>query len=562
MLAIDVKHNYGKEVNTMVRKIFITSAAAAMILAAPAAVRAANGDIAGTLYTTDILTEVDGKPIKSYSLDGETLIALEDLKDYGFEVYYNDNVRSVFVTRTGVADPSFSPYIERGIVGSTAGYYYESDIRAFVNGKEIEAYSLDGKMVAKVELIGTEYLDGSHPFYSSYSYDDSQRLLSLYTDPAEYSDFDMTLNSMFDTYTGLMDRKTYMHTDDFWFVNRFTGGLMGGKSMKNYHAVYNNGLMVDLSNIFRLYYINPGDFALAPDGETLYLSNKDIDGRVVDYKQVDLSNLHVFPADKSGFDTAAVAYSDTGYTYTLNGVEIPVYTIGCVDYLRLADFDKCGFICYTYDDKDLMTLTYSPDAEKGERPQKIVLNGTPQNNNTNLSIYINGTLCNPEDIQIIDEDLFIKAETLATPTVYGNIIFNPYINFTAQDEFRMLSDYSAENKTANLYYFTPNNEEINSYISLEYNRLDYDSYEQNAYFTIFKRKVNLGNNLVGCSIITISNKGIITDISSLVLKYFETDSGSINYTTGYTKNNEGTITVTCSNGKSVTIDPLTLQITE
>lgn len=43
-----------------------------------AAAYAANGDIAGTIYTTDILTQVDGKDITSYSLDGETLIALED----------------------------------------------------------------------------------------------------------------------------------------------------------------------------------------------------------------------------------------------------------------------------------------------------------------------------------------------------------------------------------------------------------------------------------------------------------------------------------------------------
>lgn len=240
----------------MVKKAFMTAAVSALILAAPAAVHAANGDIAGTIYSTDILTEVDGNPIESYSLNGETLIALEDLVNYGFEVYYNDNIRSVFVTRTGVTDPSFSPYVERGKVGSTIGYYYESDIRAFLNGKEIEAYSLDGKMVSKVELMGSEYFDGSHPFYMGYSYNNEKRLLSLYTDPAEYSTFDMTLNSMFDTYTGLMDRKTYMHTNDFWFVNRFTGGLMGGSSMRNYHAVYNNGLMVDLSKIFRLYYGN------------------------------------------------------------------------------------------------------------------------------------------------------------------------------------------------------------------------------------------------------------------------------------------------------------------
>ena len=46
-------------------------------------VYAANGDIKDTIYTTDILTQVDGKNIQSYSINGETLIALEDLENYG-----------------------------------------------------------------------------------------------------------------------------------------------------------------------------------------------------------------------------------------------------------------------------------------------------------------------------------------------------------------------------------------------------------------------------------------------------------------------------------------------
>ena len=118
-------------------------------------VYAANGDIKDTIYTTDILTQVDGKNIQSYSIDGETLIALEDLENYGYTVYYNDNIRSVFITKTGTVNPDYNPSIERGKVGGTAGYTYETDINAYINGKLIQAYAIDGKMVAKVEEMGT-----------------------------------------------------------------------------------------------------------------------------------------------------------------------------------------------------------------------------------------------------------------------------------------------------------------------------------------------------------------------------------------------------------------------
>lgn len=158
--------------------------------------------------------------------------------------------------------------------------------------------------------------------------------------------------------------------------------------------------------------------------------------------------------------------------------------------------------------------------------------------------------------------MFIKAETLAPPTAHGNAIFNPYINATAQDEFRMLSDYSAENKTADLYYYKPNNKELDTYMSLSFCISDHYIIDRNTYYSLFTRHSDMGNNISACLITTISNEAIITDISSLALKYLGIDSDSVNYITDYISNNDMTLTVTCSNGKSLTIDPCTLKITE
>lgn len=40
---------------------------------------AANGDVAGKIYSTDIKTYFRGKELKSYSLNGKTAVAVEDL---------------------------------------------------------------------------------------------------------------------------------------------------------------------------------------------------------------------------------------------------------------------------------------------------------------------------------------------------------------------------------------------------------------------------------------------------------------------------------------------------
>ena len=43
--------------------------------------QAANGDVIGSIYSTDILAYVNGRPIRSYNIGGKTVILVEDLSD-------------------------------------------------------------------------------------------------------------------------------------------------------------------------------------------------------------------------------------------------------------------------------------------------------------------------------------------------------------------------------------------------------------------------------------------------------------------------------------------------
>ncbi len=102
-------------------------------------------------YTTDILTYMDGIPIKGYSLNGRMMIELESLESYGFSVSYDDTVRALFVNKTNEPYEDFSPCYERGVEGNIAGYTYESDIRAYVNGRYIPTESVNGRLLAVAE---------------------------------------------------------------------------------------------------------------------------------------------------------------------------------------------------------------------------------------------------------------------------------------------------------------------------------------------------------------------------------------------------------------------------
>ncbi len=103
------------------KKIAIILAAAAVFGGTSA--YAANGDVIQPIYSTDILTYMDGVPIQDYAIDGKTMICLEDLANYGFSVYYSDEARALFVNKSGSTDAEFYPEIERGTVGGVGRVY-------------------------------------------------------------------------------------------------------------------------------------------------------------------------------------------------------------------------------------------------------------------------------------------------------------------------------------------------------------------------------------------------------------------------------------------------------
>lgn len=52
----------------------------------------------GSVYTTDIVTYIDGAPIASYNIGGTTVVSVSDLAGYGFQVEWDPETRWVTVT--------------------------------------------------------------------------------------------------------------------------------------------------------------------------------------------------------------------------------------------------------------------------------------------------------------------------------------------------------------------------------------------------------------------------------------------------------------------------------
>lgn len=325
------------------------------------------GDVAGDIYSTDILTVVDGVPIQGYAVEGETMIALEDLRDYGFNIYYNDNVRTLFVTKHGQPTEDFNPQIKRGAVGKKVGNYFETDIVAYVNSIKVPTYAIDGKLVVSVEQL-SRYVGSSRQlayvpegeffspkdfftdaYYMTYQYDDSQRLLSLTTVPHN----SLSRDSVGELLLGMttpwrVTRGCMLHNDKYIYYSKTLGGIMGGPA-KYRKIICENGIVLDALEYIRAYglhshtntYTEIYNPVFSIDGESLYFVHKYDGGQ--DYKQLNISNGHIKPLEEADYSFAADHIKRSDYDFYLDDIKLPLYSIGGRDYICADDMQVCGF---------------------------------------------------------------------------------------------------------------------------------------------------------------------------------------------------------------------------
>lgn len=152
-------------------------------------VYAANGDVIGTVYSTDILAYINGRPVPSYNIGGRTAVLAEDLADssYGISFGYDDTRRLLTLDlQYTEPSPSAGEGVQRGTPGRVLGSVYETDIRFLFNGKEIQGYNIGGRTAFCIEAAGetagsANAAYGYSDYLCSYVWDEGARTIELRT---------------------------------------------------------------------------------------------------------------------------------------------------------------------------------------------------------------------------------------------------------------------------------------------------------------------------------------------------------------------------------------------
>lgn len=147
---------------------------------------AANGDIAGQIYSTDIIAYIGGNEVPSYNIGGRTAVIIEDLdkSEYGYPFWFVYDDEKRMLTADGKTPYKTESKAERGKPGEILGNIYETDITVNLNNHDIKGYNIGGKTAVCIEDIGDmadspneEY--GYSKFAAKYVWNEKDRTISL-----------------------------------------------------------------------------------------------------------------------------------------------------------------------------------------------------------------------------------------------------------------------------------------------------------------------------------------------------------------------------------------------
>lgn len=114
------------------------------------------GDKLGDVINTDIQLHINGFRIPCYLLNDQLAVKIGELREYGFEVVYSKNQKSVEITRN--IHKKFYPLedvkLDRSVrFGSVLTTYQYTDVAVKVDGKVVDSFVIKGQVVIYVKEL-------------------------------------------------------------------------------------------------------------------------------------------------------------------------------------------------------------------------------------------------------------------------------------------------------------------------------------------------------------------------------------------------------------------------
>jgi len=111
------------------------------------------GDVIGSALHTDIVVYINNYAIPSYAVNGQSVIVAEDLRNFGFDVVWNDYSRSLTISRN--SNYNVTPmYVDKSY--ATGAYFtpiLATDISVWASGRRLTSYAMNGYTMIPAEEL-------------------------------------------------------------------------------------------------------------------------------------------------------------------------------------------------------------------------------------------------------------------------------------------------------------------------------------------------------------------------------------------------------------------------
>lgn len=112
------------------------------------------GTVVGTALHTDIVVYINNYAIPSYAVNGQSVIVAEDLRNFCFNVVWDQNTRSLNIDRNyDTVQPHQMQFSKGYPTGTKFTDILSTDIGVYANGMKINSYAMNGYTMIPVEEL-------------------------------------------------------------------------------------------------------------------------------------------------------------------------------------------------------------------------------------------------------------------------------------------------------------------------------------------------------------------------------------------------------------------------
>ena len=116
-------------------------------------VHAKNGDKVGVALNTDIVVYINNYAVPSYAVNGTSCIVAEDMRNFGFDVVWNNTARTLSIYRNSDIYVNGMSFSKDAKPGSVFANILETDIAVYANDIKITSYAMNGYTMIPVEEL-------------------------------------------------------------------------------------------------------------------------------------------------------------------------------------------------------------------------------------------------------------------------------------------------------------------------------------------------------------------------------------------------------------------------